>query len=413
MRLPTLGQFNTEMLAISRQFEEIRNCQMQISTGKKIQSSSEDPLLAKQIKAINDYMHIINGYELNGTLAQTRNELVNTTVQGSLNALGRIQELLQSAQNDTLNNNDRKNLAVELKGIHEMLLRSANAQDNNGQYIFSGMSVNVPPFAKNGNNYIYQGAQEATKIALGFESTVLYNDSGYQIFNGTKTGNGVFTLSTDAVNNQGTVIASAGNLQSQASFVSDDYTLTFVTNAAGKMAYQVSGQTSGQIIPTPPLLMPDDAPEYVEGVELVFNGVSMQLTGQPVVGDVVNVTPSKPENVFDTLESLFELLSTPINTTVEKANLHQQLGEHVTSFNGVVSHFRQYLTEIGNRGKTIDDQINLNKNTITEQRILLGKVSEVDLGEVVAQLTQRLTTLEVTQQAYLKIQETFNHLINR
>jgi flagellar hook-associated protein 3 FlgL len=413
MRLPTIGQFNTEALAISRQFEEIRSCQMQITTGKKLQSTSEDPLLAKQIKAVNDYIQLINGYELNGTLAQTRNQLVSTTVQGSLNSLGRIQELIQNAQNDTLNNNDRKNLAEELKGIQEVLLRAANSQDNNGQYIFSGMSINVPPFAKQGNSYIYQGAQEATKIALSFETTVLYNDSGYQVFNGTKTGNGVYDISTDPVNNQGTVIAKAGNLQSTAAFVSDDYTLTFVTNAAGKMAYQVSGQLAGQIIPAPPLIMPDDAPEYIDGNELVFNGVSMQLTGQPVVGDTVQVTPSKPQNVFDTLESLFELLSTPVNNDVEKANLHQQLGKHATSFNQIVNHFRQYSTEVGNRGKTIDDEINLNKNSITEQKILLGKLSDVDLGEVVSQLTQRLTTLEVTQQAYLKIQETFNHLLNR
>jgi len=43
---------------------------------------------------------------------------------------------------------------------------------------------------------------------------------------------------------------------------------------------------------------------------------------------------------------------------------------------------------------------------------LSSKLSDSDLGQAISELTQRLTTLEVTQQTYLKIQETYFDLLN-
>lgn len=413
MRLPTVSQLKHQVNDIAQQFEQIQTLQTQVATGKKIQQSSENPLLANKIKAVGDFMQTIKGYELNGTLAQSRASLFNASSQDSLNVLMRVQELVQSAQNDTMNASDRNNIAQELKGYVDTLVRIANTQDNNGEYIFSGINSNTPAYSKTPSGYVYQGSQEVTRIAISSGNTVPYNESGLRIFGDLKTGNGVFSLSSDTVNNTGTGIASIINSQASSHFVADDYTLSFVTNSAGKMAFQVSGANSGQLIPPLPLSAPDDAPTFIAGSSITFNGVAIEINGQPAVGDTFNVVPAKTQNMFDALSLMITTLSTPINSEKDKADFHQTLSGQSSSFNQALAIFQQYLTEVGNRAKTIDDQVNINKNVLIDQQLLSGKLSDADLGEVISNLTQRLTALEITQQSYLKIQESYNHFMQR
>lgn len=413
IRLPTVSQLKRQINDISQQFEQIQRLQAQVTTGKKIQQSSEDPLLANKVKAIGDFMQTIKGYELNGTLAQSRASLFNASSQESLNILMRVQELVQSAQNDTMNASDRNTIAQELKGYVDNLARIANTQDNNGEYIFSGINSNTPAYTKTANRYVYQGSQEATYIAISAGHTVPYNESGLRIFGNLKTGNGVFSLSSDGVNNTGTGIASSINSQTNSGFVPDEYTLSFVTNSAGNLAYQVSGTHSGQLIPALPLLAPDDAPTFIAGSEIRFNGVAIEINGQPAVGDNFYVTPAKTQNIFDALSAMITTLNTPVPSEKEKANFHQTLSEQSSSFNQALGLFQQYLTEVGNRGKTIDDQITVNSNVLIDNQILSGKLSDADLGQVISDLTQRLTALEITQQSYLKIQESYSHFMQQ
>lgn len=306
MRLPTVSQFNIETSRMSKQYESIKNLQIQVATGKKIQNSSENPLLAQKVTAIRDFLKHIEGYELNGILGQNRNTLACTTVQDGINVLSRVQELIQNAQNDTLNNVDRQNIAVELQGSLDNLLRIANSQDNNGDYIFSGMAVNVMPYINQDGRYRYQGSQESTKIAIGIGCTAACNDPGVQIFENITSG-----------------------------------------------------------------------------------------------------------NIFDALQNVIASLNTPVSTDEERADLHQSLDSQRDAINQLSNNFQQSLTRLANRGKAIDDQININKNLLVDNQIMLSKLADSDLDRLIPELTQRLTTLEITQQTYLKIQETLNQLLQR
>jgi flagellar hook-associated protein 3 FlgL len=411
MRLPTINQFKNQIQAMSSQIEKVQQLQTQVATGKKLQRASEDPLLAEKINAVNDFVQNVKGYQLNATLAENRVTLVSSNIQEGVNILGRVRELIQSAQNDTLNNSDRANIAAELKGQLDVLMQVANAKDSNGEYIFSGINVKSPAFEKQGSGYIYQGAEEVTQIAIGIQNKVAYNDSGFQVFGNIKTGNGQYVLSSDAVNNTGTgVVTSAGALQNSA-YVPDTYTITFVKNGTGKLAYQINGLSSGQVIPVPPLSTPSDAPEFFSGNEISFNGVNLQFSGLPNEGDVFHVNESTTQNMFDSLQQVINTLNTPTNSETEKASFHQVMNSLSASLMQISNHVNGFLTEIGMRGKNIDDQINFSTNVLTDQKILLSKLSDTDMTEVISDLTQRLTTLEVTQQSYLKIQDTLNKLL--
>lgn len=411
MRLPTVNQYKNEMGNLSRQYDRIQNLQTQVTTGKQLQNASEDPLLADRINAVSDYVQNVKGYQLNATLADSRASLASSNIQQSINEVGRIRELIQTAQSDTLNSTDRKNIALELQGHLDNLLQVANARESNGEYIFSGINVHGAAYANQAGRYVYQGGQEITRVAINEQNTVAYNDSGFEIFGNIKTGNGLYTLASDAVNNTGTgVMTSGGSLQNVA-YVPDNYTIKFVTNSSGNVAYQIIGLASGQIIPALPLIAPDDAPYFFPNTDIAFNGINVHFSGQPAAGDTFMVEQSTTQNIFNTLQDIINVLNTPTTTDRERANFHQAIGDQSSSFRQVANHLNGFMTELANRQNTISDQVGFSNNILMEQKVLLGRLSDADITEVISDLTQRLTTLEITQQSYLKIQDTLNRLL--
>ncbi len=412
MRLPTITQFNNAINNISTQYDQISHLQTEIATGKVIQSGSDNPLLASRIKDAEDLVQYYKSFELNGILAQNRIALVNDRIQEGVGITGRVRELVLSAQNDTLSNNDRANIATELETHLASLVSIANAKDSDGNYIFSGMNVNTPAFINDNGVYSYQGSQDATVIPVGSGTNVVYNDSGAQIFAGIKMGNGAFSVSSDAQNNTGTGVISSGNISHSSNHVAEEYQITMVTNGSGQLAYQLVGTSSGQVIPRPPAISPEDAPAYHPGQDIVFNGLNVQITGQPNAGDVFRIEPSQTDNIFNLMQNIINTLSQPAWSEKEKANFHQLLGEQASSFNQAANHLQTYFTAVGSRGKMVDDFIDVSQNNLVDAQTASSQLSNADLGQVVSQLTQRLTTLEVAQQSYLKIQDTYFNLFS-
>lgn len=397
---------------MSKQLEQVKLLQTQVSTGQKIQLASEDPALANRIIDVHSHIQRLKGFEQNSILAENRTKIVAEGIQDSVNLTNQIQEVLIHAQNDTLSNSDRSNLAEELKGYLQNIMDIANTQDSDGNYIFSGMNVGIPAFIQEGSQYVYQGSQDGTQIPIGEHINVIYNESGYQLFDSIKLGNGTFTVSADSVNNTGTGVINPGNLSSSTNYIQDDYKITIVTNASGQIAYQLIATNGGQLIPIPPATTPDNAPAYIAGQTIEQNGISIQITGEPNVGDTFSIETSTTDNIFNILQNMINTLSTPIYSEKEKTDLHQALSDQASNMKQVSNHFQTRLVDAGYRGKMIDDYLAINQNRLIDAEIMFGKLSDTDLGQAISELTQRLTTLEVTQQTYLKIQETYFDLLN-
>lgn len=412
MRLPTVTQFRLQMNALAKQYDDVNTLQQQTTSGQKIQRSSENPLLADKINAIKDAMQLGKGYDLNTTLANNRVSQMSTSMQQTVNIMHQVKDRVLSAQNDTMSNENRASIAKELEGYAETLLGIVNTQDSNGEYLFSGINSATQPYLSGENGFRYQGASEITRIALASHAMIPLNDSGFRVFGDIKTGNGVYEVRSDVQNNTGSGVASAAGLSGTSALIMDDYTVTFVTNLAGELAYTVSGASTGQVIPAPPLNMPDDAPAYSPGDNIFFNGINMQISGKPDVGDTFMVSESKTQNVLDTLQSIINILKTPVTSEKERADLHQLLGEQGSTLGQSLGHFLEYSTELGNRGKTVDDQIMMAQNAVRDQNILLNRLSSTPIEEVLPKLSERLLTMELTQQSYVKIQDSLQRIFS-
>ncbi len=406
MRLPTLSQFRVQAQMLSSQYERLGYLQTQAISEKKILRSSENPSLADNIKSVQDHIGRLKSFDNNLSLAESRQSQKEALAVQSINMTNRIQELLMRAQNDTNNEDDRRAISKELEGLASQFFDAANTSDANGEYIFSGFNIHSPAFRNEGGKYIYQGSDRTSKIAIGLDIKVEYSDSGYDVFGAIPTGNGSFTVASDAINNTGSGVFAGGKLIDHASYVEDDYTLSIVTNSSGNLAYQVTGANGGQIIPTPPASAPADAPDYISGEDIIFNGMSFQMTGSPDEGDTFFVNPSKDESVFSSLNALIQTLNAPADSDKSKADLKQKLGELQQNFEQVATQFRTYQQKTGNQGTVIDNQKRLSEDLQLNEEIFLRNLSNVNIEQVLTEISQQNIALQLTQKIYLQIQET-------
>jgi flagellar hook-associated protein 3 FlgL len=408
MRIPTNTYFQQQMLTISKQYESLAKLQAQFVTGKKLQQSSDDPVLASRIKLTEDYMQKLELYKNNGPIAQNRAALFTESISNANNTLDRIHELVQNAENDTLSNNERQIIATSLEGHLKDLLNTANVRDGSGKYIYAGFNTDVPPYALVSGTYVYQGGDQTTSISIGPYADTIYNESGFKVFGDIYNGNGSFTVTANGANT-GTAAADAGAVNN--SFVSDTYTISFVTNSSGNLAYTVTGAASGQVIPPLPATIPANAPDFDANGAITFNGATLNFSGQPVAGDSFQVDPSVKDNVFNQLRNLIDVLRTPVTNDTERAVFHQNLTNASATFTQISSHLKTYLSEAGTRSAIIDNQINLNKATLDNETVIESRLSDTDMYEVVSKISQQLAGLQATQQSYLRIQDTLFALL--
>lgn len=411
MRLPSISQFKTQLTHMSQQYHQVSTLQSQVSTGKKIQKSSEDPTLASRIKSVEDYIHRLDSYAANTAVADNRLSLLNITLQQEVDLTIKAKELVLHAQNGTLSDKNREDIAIQLSGILSTMLQHANSQDGNGDYLFNGFQAGKSPFIQTPQGIKYQGSYEGNSIAISDNIHVQHSDSGFAVFGDIKTGNGSFSVASDSANNTGAGVLHPVSILDPNNAVDDDYTLTVVTNSSGKLAYEIIGLTSGQVIPAPPLTSPADAPEYMPGVAITFNGITTQLSGEPAAGDKFTIKQSHSQNMFQTLQNIIDTLKTPHTSLKAQADMTQVLLEEASTLAGSLDHLVNQLATVGDRKRLVEDHIKLNKDKSLDQQVILGSLSEVDMAEAISGLTQQLTALNMSQQSYTKIQEVFSQLL--
>ena len=413
MRLPTISTYRNQVQQLSKTYDNISRIQDQVSSGKKFSRTSENPVAGQHIKSINNFISRIESYNNNLSLSENRAAVMDSNIGQAISRIDRALELVQQAKNGGLTDDNRSNIAEEIKSILQEVLNIANTRDTNGEYIFSGFNSNIQAFSKTAGQYQYQGSTEGSQIEIGEGVQVLYNESGQRVFGNIKNGNGEYSISSDTLNNTGSGQLNKIDITNH-SLTPQSYTITMVTNSAGDLAYEVTGSNSGQMIPTPPLISPADAPTFVKGESIeIDGGILANISGSPNDGDVFYIQPSTSQNVFKTLENIVEALTIPNTNEKNKADMGQALNQELMSLKGSFDHLVLMQTEAGNRAKLIENQNEVNSRLTFDQQKLLSHLSDTDMSVAVSELTQQLSILELSQQSYMRIQNTLFGLLSR
>ena len=188
MRISTSWAQKTAANAMLDQQSKLQQTQMQLSTGKKILTPSDDPAAAARIIDFNQSITQTQQYQSNSDAARQRLSMEDGVLQNATTLLQRINELGIQGLNATTSSSDRTIIATEMEGLNQQLLGLANTKNANGEYLFSGFKSTTLPFSKNTvtDGYTYAGDANQRAVQIGETRQVADGDTGINVF-GTPT----------------------------------------------------------------------------------------------------------------------------------------------------------------------------------------------------------------------------------
>ncbi len=171
------------LAALERNQEQQNDATLQLASGRRINTPSDDPAGAATVVQIHDRSSQADSFLSSiGTLSGQL-QVADSTLSSVVTALTRAIALGVQGATGTLSDENRLALAEEVKGVRDQLLSLANVSYE-GRYIFSG-TAQVQPFvadATAASGVRYDGNSGVNGITVGNGFQVQVNIPGDQMF---------------------------------------------------------------------------------------------------------------------------------------------------------------------------------------------------------------------------------------
>jgi len=200
MRISTHQIYQRGADGILDQQAQMSKTQMQLSSGKRVVTPSDDPTASVQMLQLQHGVDITNAYQTNIGYAESSLTDEEQAVSSITDILQRVRELALQSNSGLLDNQARQGVAQEMQQDVKGLLDIANSQDSNGNYLFAGFSSNTKPFSQTAGGFSYAGDQGQRNIQIGSSRQIAISDSGYDVFQAIPNGNGTFVASYSNAN---------------------------------------------------------------------------------------------------------------------------------------------------------------------------------------------------------------------
>lgn len=402
MRISTNTIYETGTNLMLQQQDTLIKTQQQLSTGRRILTPSDDPIASAQVLNITQSASINKQYSVNRDSASSSLGLEDNVLKQVTSLLQDVHESAVYAGNASLSDADKKALAMELRGRLESLVGLANATDEKGQFLFSGYQTNTKPFVLTGLDVQYMGDQGQRLIQVGPTRQLAVSDSGTDVFDRIKNGNGVFTTAADS-SNTGTGVINVGSVITPASLTGDNYEINF-TVAAGVTTYDIVDTTTGSPV--------SSANAYTSNTTISFDGMQLNIKGDPANGDKFTVSPSNNQSIFETVGNLIEALETPPSGSSTATQLENSLNSALKNINNSLEHVLAQRSTIGSRLQEIDTLESVGGDQDIQFEDMLGQLQHVDFAKAISDLQRQQLYLQAAQQSYIRVSglSLFNYL---
>ncbi|QYZ65535.1 MAG: flagellar hook protein [Gammaproteobacteria bacterium (ex Lamellibrachia satsuma)] len=183
LRISTNMLFDKGISSMLEQQTKLSNTQDQISSGKRILSPKDDPAGSAYLLDLKSSISKVDQYQDNADRARARLELEETVLASTGNILQRVHELAIQGQNDILTEDQRRDIATEVRLLNDELLSLANTKDSNGEYIFAGYNADQPPFSNPvDGTYAYSGDMGSRQLQIAADRRIQDRDNGFDVF---------------------------------------------------------------------------------------------------------------------------------------------------------------------------------------------------------------------------------------
>lgn len=126
--------------------DQVERTQIQISSGKRLQRMSDDPVSARRIATIGTAQASITAWSANINSAQALVSQADGVMKSASNLMSRARELTLAAASDSMSAADRVTIAAELGTIADEMDSLAATRDSNGEAVFAAGAARVMRF---------------------------------------------------------------------------------------------------------------------------------------------------------------------------------------------------------------------------------------------------------------------------
>lgn len=171
------------LAAIQQSDQNVNNADLQISTGRRVNQLSDDPVAASSLVINHSQSSQDDQFLRNISSLQPKLQVADSSLGDVVTALTRVISLGTQGANGTLSNSDRQAIAQEVQGVQSQLVSLANATYQ-GAYLFGGTAVTGQPFTLNAvtGAVTYNGNSGVTSVEVSPGNSVQTNISGSQLF---------------------------------------------------------------------------------------------------------------------------------------------------------------------------------------------------------------------------------------
>ena len=395
MRISTNTIFDLGVASIQQQTSDLIRSQQQVSSGRRILTPSDDPVASARVLEVTQSQSINLQYDTNMRSA-TSSLGLEESILGSVGGLIQsVQTTAVQAGNAALTNSDRASLATALRANYQELLGLANSTDGNGQYLFSGYRGATQPFAETSPGSVaYSGDQGQRLIQISPSRQMAVSDSGQDIFERNKQGNGIFAAAAGAGNTgsgvigSGTVVTTYDGNKYKISFTSaTTYDINRWNSATS--AYDISVVAGAA---------------YASGSAISVGGGQVEIKGAPATGDTFTVDPSANQSLFTTINNLITMLETPISGSAGQAKFSNGLNVALSNLGNALDNVLTVHASVGTRMQEVDSIKGTGEDLQLQYQQTISNLQDLDFAKAITDLTRQQTMLEAAQKSFTKVQ---------
>lgn len=390
MRVSSSTLFDSSVAEMSSQQSRMLRTQQQVSSGRRLLTASDDPVVAARALDVSQSDAMNTQYASNRGAARDSLSLAETTLQNVTDLLTDVRTAVIGTGNGLLNSNDRKTIAADFSGRLQELVGLANSSDESGNHLFAGFQSKTQPFVDTPAGMGYFGDDGQRLVQVSASRQMAATNSGADVFMRIKNGNGTFDIQPDPANT-GSGGASIGSVSNPALLTGNNYSVAF--SVVGPVTtYSVTNTTTAAVVIPP-------GTAYVSGQTIGFDGIQFDIKGAPADLDKFTVSPSSNESVFKTISDLINALNAP----VVGANLSNSLRRGVNNLDNALNNILNTRASLGLRLNEVDGLQTMGDGFDLQFKQTLSQLQDTDYAKAVSDLTQQQMSLQAAQKSFTKV----------
>jgi flagellar hook-associated protein 3 FlgL len=201
MRITTSLEYQNLSSNIDSSLQTLNTVQSQISSGKQLQTFSDDPAGASQSLVLRSALGDNAQYQRDAASATTFLTASQSALASASSAIESARQIAVAGANSTQTPDSLAGLSDQVDGVIQQLTTAANTQAS-GRYVFGGTNTTTPPYDA---TQTYQGNTQAISSTLGPGNSIQINTVGSTAFGPAFTA--LQSLKTDLAAGDSTAIS--------------------------------------------------------------------------------------------------------------------------------------------------------------------------------------------------------------